>query len=249
MSGYLTILSININTIGFYVGIFAYNTTFQLSIIIPSICALITFIRLRQSDKYLTDLLNLRWNNWRLLIKQRSYHVRILNRFYKCHLQCRCSTFSQNRIFSRQLVLNLMTYTPINAYMIWSVLLKTLARVIRIIFIFMACAQMLYIFGIHLVAVQYPSRLHRAGKLLQQVNVRFFPPNMMKRMIDGGDRSGVANEIRIRLKLAQTFELIHNQRRYGITYGPAQLVTMATFAKVCLQNIIILIIYILKFSL
>ena len=81
----------------------------------------------------------------------------------------------------------------------------------------MMLSQAMYLFGIHLMAVQYPKRIHRSSKMLIALFVKF---------------RFVAHQLKDHLRLSQSIQMLHVANQYGITYGSAQLVTMATFAKV-----------------
>lgn len=229
--GLFEIIIINFNFLHNTVSIFAFSSVFQYAIILPTMSAYITFIRLKQADDYLRRLFlcketvqkdvvfrkNFKNFNKLLSRKIRSDFESKLAKFYRFHHSCRQSVFSQNSIFGKQLLENLLIYTPINAHLMFSILLGRIEPMTAIIFVVMILAQLSYIFGMHLIAMQYGPKLHRSAVLLRKVYMR---------------STNGALSVMGQVKAANTIAMLHVKNRYGITYGPAQIVTMGTFFKV-----------------
>lgn len=217
-----------LNVFTYNICIHTFSNVYQLATFFQCASALISFVRLKQSDRLLSEILSkltniLKLNHLKsrqsmLVSYLRSSFVMSLNRFYRFHLECRRSVFSQNKIFGNQLFETILLYTPANAFMIWSLIFGRVELVNAIVFAIMVCCQVAYIFGIHLIAVEYPKRIHRPGKLLNQIYMKH--------------GTWKESQFRQHLALSQAIQMLHVHNQYGITYGPAHLVTMATFGKV-----------------
>lgn len=223
LNGVFDIMIINFVAFPYFVSLFAFTSVFEYAVLLPAMSAMITFIRLKQADDYLRQLLISKKDNQQKSINFKNLSVSKneleskLCKFYYFHQSCRRSVFSQNAIFSYQMFESLLIYTPINAHLVFSILLGRVEQMTAIIFSVMIVAQVNYIFGLQLLSVQYPPRIHRSAAVLQKIYVR---------------TANVGLSTRCKLKLANTIAMLNVKLRYGISYGPAQLVTMGTFVKV-----------------
>jgi len=212
--GLLESHSIFLNGLAYYICTFTYGSMYQLSVVLPSISAYITFIRFGQAEGLLRNTLNKISQNQTVY---RSMAFANLHTFYRFHASCRKSVFSQNRIFGYQLFFTLLIYAPASAFMFMGIMLGRIKSTTMFTLGGITISQMLYVFGVHLLAVQYPKRIHRASKLLFKMNSR----------IHFG-----SSRCREHVKLLNALQILHTKKCYGITYGSAQLVNMATFTKV-----------------
>lgn len=242
--GLFEIFLINLNVLHYFVSLMVFSSLFQYIVILPTMSSFITFIRLKQSDDYLRQLLISEKDNQENNVFKKNFknfkNVSIakselegkLCKFYHFHYSCRRSVFSQNAIFGYQMFETLLIYTPVNAHMVFSILLGRIEHMTAIIFIVMIIAQVSYIFGLQLISVQYPPRIHRSAALLQKVYIR---------------SADVGLSSRCKLKLANAVAMLNVKMRYGISYGPAQLVTMGTFVKVSdnLTSLFIFVIFVM----
>ncbi|KAJ6221500.1 hypothetical protein RDWZM_000045 [Blomia tropicalis] len=141
---------------------------------------------------------------------------RDLDRYRRFYINCLRSILIQNRIIGYLLMVNLICFTPVNAFLIWSIIFGGIEFITSLLIIGVIIAQMTYIFGIHLLVVQYPKRIHLSSKILIAINSRM-----------------ITSSIRIqeRIRLTNDIMAINVTNRYGITYGTTQLVTAGTFLK------------------
>ncbi|KAH9390392.1 hypothetical protein TYRP_023096 [Tyrophagus putrescentiae] len=238
------VLVLHFNCATAYIAIHSFDNIYQLSMLVPALGALINFIRLKQADRLLLDLsrrlkTSQRWQEektfrgrtcWNVEAEEADDHnsrLQIvlsnvalenhLQTFYRFHTTIRVSIFRQNSILGFQLLAYILLYTPVNAYQLTMMIFTTVPALTTLIFLRMIFGQVTSIFGLHLVAVQYPVRIHQAGKLLNDIYVRLLLRRFKAReLLRCSHQMEVLN---VRLK----------ERRYGITYGPAHLVTMSTF--------------------
>lgn len=241
------VLVLHFNCATAYIAIHSFDNIYQLSMLVPVLGALINFIRLKQADRLLLDLsrrlkTSQRWQEektfrgrtcWNVEAEEADDHnsrLQIvlsnvalenhLQTFYRFHTTIRVSIFRQNSILGFQLLAYILLYTPVNAYQLTMMIFTTVPTLTTLIFLGMIFGQVTSIFGLHLVAVQYPVRIHQAGKLLNDIYVRLLLRRFKAReLLRCSHQMEVLN---VRLK----------ERRYGITYGPAHLVTMSTFVTV-----------------
>src|SRR5699024_11191916 len=119
--GIFAALSIIFNGFVYLIVIQTFTSVYQLMLDLPFICALITFVRLKQADKLLFKILNTKsrfahCKSFKIfrngLLKNLTTCQRDLNKFYHFHCLCRKSVFSQNQIFGTQMFQSLLIYTP-----------------------------------------------------------------------------------------------------------------------------------------
>lgn len=174
----------------------------------------ISTIQFNQTTKILED------------VKQNMFHDspyniwRVFNqlaKYYRFHRQYLLSTFDINKIFGKFLLMSLMINTPLNAYLIMSLL----NRPFNIwIFSGITCGiifQIIFIFILHLNALNYSRKIHASSKLLHSISTRIKLNNCF---------------VKEKLDLSNYFVKIHTDTKYGITYGPMSLVTFKTFSRV-----------------
>src|SRR5699024_946102 len=94
-------------------GCFSYGNIQLLSIVLPAINALIVFNRLKQADDILQECIEKDSEKVNLRYK--------LKLFHHFHADIRRSVWSQNRIFGKQLLQNLIIFTPGNAFVLMSI--------------------------------------------------------------------------------------------------------------------------------
>lgn len=225
--GLLQALCMFTNSLLFAYASNVFNSIFQWSINLPLNTGIITFIRLGQADNLLRHLLapaqTFKGETVsRSTLEKANYSKQLsrkLSLFYRFHASIRRSVFSQNLVFASMMATNLLVYTPANAYMLFSILFGRVEPITSLIFLVMMLAQVSYIFGIHILAVQYPTRIHASAVLLGRLYIRLNVTGKMDSLLG-------------QLKLSNAFQALLTKKRYGITYGKGrQLVTMATFAK------------------
>lgn len=206
------------NVLLYYIVIHTFASVYELSLIFQATVSLVTFIRLRQANALLRNLAQ-------TSVPSQSTYTRAevhtgLSLFYVFHASIRRSVASQATITGPNLLLHLLVYTPCNAFMVWSLLLHSHNLITAILFWVCVWAQIIYIFGIHLLVVQYPKRLHACARWLLALAAR------MK------TTKGRRGHLRERLKLCHAIQMLNVRRQYGVNYGKAgQLVTFAVFLK------------------
>lgn len=235
----LKLLILYFNFLTAYIAIHSFDNIYQLSMLIPALGGLINFIRIKQADNLLVSVIRRLQATDRKLqqiknfcksqenVKRQinmfktNYSIACqLRAFYRYHTTVRVSIFKQNSILGFQLLAYIILYTPVNAYQLMTMLFTRIPILTIFIFCGMIFGQVTSIFGLHLLAVQYPQRIHKAGKLLNDIYVRLLGKQFnFRALIQCSHHLAILN---VRLK----------EQRYGINYGPAHLVTMSTFSKV-----------------
>lgn len=205
---------------------FTYGTLYQMGVILPAMCSYITFTRFAQAEHLVSRTLSrLSHNGGTSLHRCQVSVMTSLRTFYHFHAHCRRSVSSQNKVFGYLLFIALLFYSPPNAFMFVCLLLGRVNSASIPIIGGVTFSQMTYLFGVHQLAVHYPSRCHRVSKLLLKINARMhFSSDQCKE----------------HLKLANTIQMLHTRHCYGINYSyghsKAHLVNMNTFVKVSTQQ-------------
>ena len=97
-----------------------------------------------------------------------------------------------------------------------SLLLGRVTLQTGIVFGAMSAGQMMYIFGLHLMAIQLPKKIHQSAKPLLSLYCQ----------------CTFAKSLFQNIRLANIIQMLHCKNQYGFQYSGAQLVTMGTFVKV-----------------
>lgn len=147
-----------------------------------------------------------------------------LNHHYQFYTRTLLSTLNINIMFGKILLLVLLSCTPCNAFLTMILISANLSTIHFISITFIILYEFLFLFGLHLVAVNYSKHIHRTGKTLLSVNVRLNSNYL---------------SIRERLRLSSHISTRHTRQQYGITYGTLGLITFTTFFKVSIYSIIL----------
>lgn len=221
--GLLATVFTHLNALLYYICMLTHSNIFQLSIILPSLITKINFIRLKQADDLLLQVLrsfvvtkNTKKPQTNKLLSSTSL---MLKKFHHYHTQCLGSIFQQDRVFRFQLFTSLLLQTPINGYIVISLLLGRIETKSAFIFVFLSMSQIAQLFGVQLLAIQYPLRIHTAGRYLRQIYVHCTLRGLLS--------------LKSTFKLIGQVENLNCLRRYGILYAKgAALVSMSSFLRV-----------------
>ena len=142
-----------------------------------------------------------------------------LRKFFRYHTESMLTAFEFGKVFGHTLLYFLLINSPINAYLVMTLLNKSLPTIQTIILVNLALYQFGLIFGMHLLAMNYPRSIHQSGKCLSSLNT------MMDKCI---------SNLPTRLKLFHYTFKIHTINQYKLSYGSIGQVSLATFFKVCL---------------
>lgn len=213
----------HLNVLLYFICMFTHSNVFQLSIILPSFITKINFIRLKQADELLQGVLR---SFAACVANPRSKQINsvsgtslLIKKFHSYHTWCLQSIFQQDKVFRFQLLTSLLFQTPINAYIVISILLGRIETKTAAIFVFLALSQMFQIFGVQLLAVQYPIRIAFPGRYLRQIYVQCFLRKILS--------------LQSTFKLIRQMESLNCQSRFGISYAKgATQVSMSSFLKV-----------------
>lgn len=193
------------NSIIFYFYLILFLKILILIICISNTILLMAFIKLRQTYRYLSESADhFMWSNF--------------FKFKQNHLET-CQFFSPTtRLYGKIFTTFLFVNAPANVWLTMRVIYGQaepgLAHffVVQVIII-----QIVVIFGTHLFIVQYSRFVHLPCRLL----IHLFVAKLYK-----------IGDLKSRMRMSATIQVLHTKNRYGITYGAIALVTINTFAKV-----------------
>lgn len=145
-------------------------------------------------------------------------NIRIgLRGYFSRHTKSLCTTNEINEIIGRFLLSTLAIHTPINAYLVMSLINKRHNSSHALFIAINIYYQCVLIFGLHLIAMLYSTKIHGSSKSLLQINAHLKPGTI---------------SVNLRLRLLHYISKIHTKQKYGITYGTFGLVTLVSFGKV-----------------
>lgn len=219
-TGLFVTLFTHLNALLYYICMITHSNIYQLSIILPSLITKINFIRFKQADEFLFEILRsitvIKKPQTTQLLNNTSF---LLKKFHHYHTQCLRSIFEQDKVFRFQLLTSLLFQTPINAYTVISLLLGRIESKTAFIFVFLSMSQITQLFGLQVLAIQYPLRIHSAGRYLRQIYVQC----TLRKLLT----------LKSTFKLIRQVESLNCRKRYGILYAKgAALVSMISFLRV-----------------
>lgn len=177
----------------------------KIAFVFPIICSLAIFKQLNEFNAKFIKLIEKKSNRSNFLIPH------LLNHFTQILL----SVFSVNKIFGSQLALVVALSTPVNTLVIMMLIFGRVPIGNLFSTLGMILVQLLYLFGVHCLAVYYPIKIHSFCKILFTANVK----------LDW--------RLSFKVKLKLLHKIIMLQSRYGVTYGYiGSLITVQTFTKV-----------------
>ena len=142
-----------------------------------------------------------------------------LNLFIRAHTQTLITIIHGNQFFGILLLSFIIIYIPINSYMIIRLVMAQFNPIQTFVFSNVIIFQYLFIFGFHLVAASYTSRIHKCRKLLFHWSAKL-----------GNENNGIMS-IGSKIRLLNYTIKFHCKRRYGILYGRYGLMTLMSFVK------------------
>ena len=169
-----------------------------------------------------------------------------LHKFMHFHTICLLEILSINQMFGSLLFHFLILNTPVNAYLIIS-LINGKLELFQIYFVFMlGIGQFLGIFAIHWIGINFTQHIHKCTKplihcylthmLLRWKNSLIIRKSCHNTVITHSNNKFefkfYLNQLRLQLKLNNYLFKFHTNKRYGITCGAIGLITFKSFTKV-----------------
>ncbi len=177
----------------------------KIAFVFPIICSIAIF---KQFNEFNVKLI-------KLIDRKSGQHNFLLPHFLNNFTHMLLSVFSVNTIFGSQLALVVVLSTPVNTLVIMMLIfgrvpIGNVLSTLGMIFI-----QLLYLFGVHCLAVHYPIKMYSICKTLFIVNAK------------------LDLKLSFKVKLKLLLKILMLQSRYGITYGAiGAICTAKTFIKV-----------------
>ena len=153
-------------------------------------------------------------NNSSIVQRSISFNLR---KYYHFHCKSLLTTININKIFGNFLLMTLLINTPLNAYLVMTLVNQRLSFWFFINTLCGITFQIMFIFVLHLASINYSKHVHSTSKTLLSINIL-----IKLQYINIYDR----------LKLWHYISKTHTKQKYGTTYGKIGIVTFSTFFKV-----------------
>lgn len=190
-------------------------------------CTLMVYIQLTQAEKILKKCLKcLLWKDASNSNLRHLSNAKInceLHKFFHFHTSCLIEVCGINKMFGHFLLQFLVLNSPVNAFMICSLLYgqvqySQLSFVLTVIWV-----QLFGNFVIHWLAILASLQIHKSTKVLLSLYLKLFRHN-----------DKYFSNLRLQLKLyCYICKFLTRKNKYGITYGAlGHLVTFKSFTRV-----------------
>lgn len=190
-------------------------------IIICIQCSMVNFIQFSHATQFVREL----WQQSTFGCIQASrknpkyiYYLHFrLQKLFQFHTKTLRTMIEMSRVTGSVLFGLLLINAPLNAFMGMMLVSQNLDKVHAFFILLLVIYQAYFIFGLHLMAVSYPRRIHKPSKYLLSLAATAKTNRL---------------NFRTRLQLSHFIFRLHTKNRHTISYGPAGPVSYRTFFKV-----------------
>lgn len=147
-------------------------------------------------------------------------HISVqLNKYFNYHTKCCLSMLSINKIQGVILLNAIVSSTPTSAYLVILTFQNKFINVSQLIMgLLIMLGQLISVFGMHLSAISFGTRLHSCCPQL----IKLYTYNMLHKSLN----------FKMQLKLANYYQKYWTKNFYTITYGPIGPATFKSFSRV-----------------
>ena len=166
-----------------------------------------------------------------------------MNMFIRYHIKTLVLIETVNKLYSDVFLSFMIFEVPINIFTVVCIMFHMFTPFSTFIFGNIICYQYVVLFGIHLAAAILSNRIHRCSSRYVHHSVNYWKQLWLKNHDSRGrfQTKNVYNLFAIIEQIRISFygETIHTNNRYGITYGPIQLITLVRFGKVLCFDVLV----------
>lgn len=233
--GFLSFLVIEFNVFTVFYYLHEVMQIFIITFILMLISTCISFIQMKQAVnlvKYCiiqtTRKVRRPQNQAGMFFTQNRHIIKVLNEFYTFHTKCVLSIIELNVLFGNILLKAVLFNTPVSAFLIQSLLSGQVSQTQMFFLVFVIFAELVYIFGMHFMAILYSSKIHKCSKYLitfNVINMRRETVEIPSALENGKKKRNVETEkksqntllaaLKIHLKLDNYIWKFHTQKRLG----------------------------------